>query len=610
MNFEKVLAVAALCFITTVVLVLVSTPFATGYELSIYDAYPSFFWFALVATIVCGIAIVLLQAFAITASKWWMIGIAIIIVGNSIFLLLPTFRGYALYGRGDTLDHLGWTKDILTTGYVEQGDFYPIVHILMFAFVQIAGLPLEALSALLCVIFSGLYILGVYLLAKTITKQFGQALVVTAFASPLTYSILHANILPSTFSFFMVPLLFYFFLKAEVLRQNRLENIVLLYLFVFFITFAHPMTTLFVLAFFITFGVASELYLRVTRRERLHTNGYDTAKKNVLYVILVLFAAFFVWYLSYAFFQTSFKEVFEWLVYGTGLPLYQKLLSPLSGAGAQLTFGQIFELFVSKYGTFSILVITAMVASSFVFCKTWSRRREFDSVGPMRFVFAMEFFVGLLVGAVVLFGHFIVSESNPLRIFSLSILTGTIICGVVVYDFLRASAKVKFGKIVSLPLLGAILIVMVVLSMGSVYGSQRTMEMNSQITKMDIAGVYWFGKSKSTYPLMENNIGVTQLFENYLFGYGNSLIPLTNGVYQLPSHLVFNETGNLLKNTNSSEAYIIIFGADKIEPLLFPGNVRSLVHQYTSDDFARLASDPRADRIYCNGEFESWMIHS
>jgi len=63
-RIDKLLSIAAFIFITSALYIIAITPPATGYELSIYSAYPSYFWFFIIASSACGIGILIHQAFA------------------------------------------------------------------------------------------------------------------------------------------------------------------------------------------------------------------------------------------------------------------------------------------------------------------------------------------------------------------------------------------------------------------------------------------------------------------------------------------------------------------------------------------------------------------
>lgn len=85
----KIVSVIAFIFITFALIIIARTPPASGYELSIYYAYPWYFWYFFCISIICGILILIHQAFTEQESNWWLIGLCIVIFSNTIFLGLP-----------------------------------------------------------------------------------------------------------------------------------------------------------------------------------------------------------------------------------------------------------------------------------------------------------------------------------------------------------------------------------------------------------------------------------------------------------------------------------------------------------------------------------------
>jgi len=527
-----------------------------------------------------------------------MSGLTIIIFTNSIFLLLPKFRGYALYGRGDTLTHLGYIKDILRTGHVGGSNFYPVLHIMGSSLIKIAGLPLESVPNLFFVLFSTIYIINVYLLAKAISNQRGQILLITTFASPLIYSFFHVNIHPSILSLFMVPSLVYFYQKREKLPYGQRNNTVLLFLLAFFITFFHPVTTLFVIVVFLIFGLVHTLYSRFLSQ-------YESMGRNFgLGVSLIMFITFFAWYFSYASIQRSFKVVYDWLVYQIGTPLIEAILKPL--AEAELTPLQILELFINRDGAIFLSLLISGVACVSVLIKSLSRKHN---VEPMKFAYAIQFLIALLIGVTMLFGYFVEYESDPVRLFRLPLLMGTILSGLVVYDFIN-KRKTSVQRSWFVIVIAMAIMVMVGLSLGSVYGSPRVCGINFQVTQMEIAGTKWFGRLKDANIAVASNTPQQILrFEDYNFGVDSSSITRAKLAERLPSHFGYDKYNRIAEALGFQDRYLVIFKLDLVAPMLYPENVRSKVHQYTEDDFAKLSSDPMAAKLYCNGEFEVWRIY-
>jgi len=606
MNIEKILIGAAIVFISLDLYIAAVTPPAVGFELSIYDAYPVFFWFFMIGAIACGITILLRQTFAQQISKLWWVGFAIVISANTLFLLLPEFRGYAICGRGDTLTHLGQTKDVLATGHLGGSDFYPVTHILAASLIEVAGLPLEKIPSLYFVLFYVMYVSGMYLLARATTKNLRQVVLIAAFATPMVYSYFHVNIHPSMLSLFMVPLLLSFFQRREQVSQSQRSNLVALIIVGFTMTFFHPVTALFVIFVLIVFGLATTLYSYLVGRKMSRLGQYRTVGRNYIEISLIMSMLFFTWYLSYSYIQRSFKRVYEWLAYQIGTSVAQHTLEPLVQAG--LTPLQTIELFMNRYGAIFLWLLISSICC-IVIGKSLLRRQNLHREP---FNYAIQFVGSLFIAGVMLFGYFV--EYEPERVVRLPLLMGTMVSGLVVYELVNKGAVERHSSrrysIVKVGLL-IFLMCVVALGMGSVYGSPRTLAGSSQVTRMEIAGTSWFERLKDPNIWAATNLPESlPRFADYNFGVDT--FTLARGAFpqRLPSHFGYDENRTIAETFGFTDRYIIIFEVDKIAHTAFPENVRPKVHQYNMQDFAKLSSDPSAARIYCNGEFEVWIAHA
>ena len=124
------------------------TPPADGYEMSIYAAFPWYFWALLIASVLVGQLIVLRAG--VTADKdgsdWWF-GVLLVLLSNALLLFLPYARGYPYFERADVLTHLGHIRTIQTTGMIGPENIYPNIHQLVLALARLQALSDDHLAA-------------------------------------------------------------------------------------------------------------------------------------------------------------------------------------------------------------------------------------------------------------------------------------------------------------------------------------------------------------------------------------------------------------------------------------------------------------------------------
>ena len=70
----QILLIIEIVLIIGQLLILYISPTATGYEISIYQMYPIFFWFFLIASIFLGVIILLFEIIYPSKFKIWIYG--------------------------------------------------------------------------------------------------------------------------------------------------------------------------------------------------------------------------------------------------------------------------------------------------------------------------------------------------------------------------------------------------------------------------------------------------------------------------------------------------------------------------------------------------------
>ena len=96
----KFLAIVAFGLIIASLIIIATTPPAGGYEISVYAAYPGYFWLFLIVSAAIGVYILVTQAFKENSSRLWLAGLAVIVLVNTIVLSSVTISS--------TINPMGW----------------------------------------------------------------------------------------------------------------------------------------------------------------------------------------------------------------------------------------------------------------------------------------------------------------------------------------------------------------------------------------------------------------------------------------------------------------------------------------------------------------------
>jgi hypothetical protein len=164
-SWERVLILSESLILILVGITVFSTPAASGYEITIYDGFPLYFFVLLFASFMIGFALIINQGL-LTRGGSWKVGFGITLLSSLIFLSLPAIRGYHLFLSGDAMFHAGQIKHILHTNHVAEGLIYPALHILVSSSSIVTGRAAVQMLYLMAVPFAVMSAGFAYLIAR------------------------------------------------------------------------------------------------------------------------------------------------------------------------------------------------------------------------------------------------------------------------------------------------------------------------------------------------------------------------------------------------------------------------------------------------------------
>lgn len=598
-NFSMILTMFTFILISAVLVVIISTPPATGYEISIYDAYPISFWVLLITTIACGIVILIHQAFDEKLSRWWMAGFSVILFSNLLILLLPVARGYVTFGRADVLAHIGYIAEILFTGHFPltgpKADYYPALHILCADLSLATGLTPEQLAELIPVLFFMFYIISIYLLAKEVATHWRQVLLITTFGSLLLFQHNVGNVMlaPAVQCFYLCPFTLFLFFKTQKIGNN-LSHALPFILTLLFLPLFHPGEgSAFMILIFMCLGFSSWLYRRIKKTNQVDETSVMLSRSISFFMPgLILFTIWFVWFSSFFAFARTIIPIWEWVIYHSGPTTainYGAIL-----AEANLSSIEFMKLFFKMYGQIAIHCLFGLVISIAVWNRFLMPKKK---ITPPLFIFSILFIVFGILLFVAFFSNIWVNYNRAMRYV---IFTATFLNGFGLYCL----SKKRYKKISTI-FLTITLIIITCLGVFNTFPSPLTIASNSQVTKMEMTGTSYF------LAYQDNNLPVHHFsfdpvrFISALIGHQN----ITQNI--LSATLPIDHFG-YAENKTYGESYAInsYFVDSQISrlfyPILYPEYEN--LWRFTPRDFQKLDHyDPSVSRTYSNGEF--WVYY-
>lgn len=581
-------------YVLTVLFFIAKTPVANKYEISIYDIYPNTFWLILLCGIFSSIFILLLYSYRSFDSSAWITGFFLLTFINGMIILLPFFRGYLMYGRGDALSHIGHLQDIILTGNLGVDNIYPMVHIILFSFSGILGLTKETSLIIIMVVFLLLYYFNVYLLASVIAKSHEQKLMIIAFSIPMYYSFFHLDIRPAFFGIFMLPLFFYL-LHQKDCTNNKFEYTILFLFTMLLITYSHPFISIFLIMFVFSGDVLEYLSYLLQKKDYLRISHIK--------LVAIMFILFFIWYFSFNSIQNKFAFVYTNLIDGSDDAISVVYMDQISST--KLSYVEIIELIIRRYGSILLLLIMNL-ACSFYFLKyigiDWGKSKTYTSY------FIYNIFT-LTITSFLYFGDFI--ENNLYRILRFAILISIVFSGLIAFEILNnlSHTKQSAKKSIFFCCLFLILAISSAISMFNVYSSPSVASTNDQVTLTDVAGTKWlYNHGDSKIPIADAHV-VLSRYSHYLFGrQTRHYFDRYKGT--IPPHIGYNTNSTAIETFGIDGAYLVFNVIDYLIMDNFKENMipADYLFMYLDSDFIKLYNDSSALKVYSNGEFEIWKI--
>lgn len=191
---------------------------ATGYELSIYQGTPWLVWVA--AAVALGTALIGLALSPPGPTR----GAGVVLGGGTVLTLvsLPLLRGYAFFGAGDALTHLGWTREIAAGAFSPTSLLYPADHLIAVQTHLLTGVPVSRALLLVIPLFVLVYLVFIPLTVRAADAgrwTVPAAAVCSWLLLPLDQVGVFLEVYPTTQALFFLPAIL-FALVAYLDRES------------------------------------------------------------------------------------------------------------------------------------------------------------------------------------------------------------------------------------------------------------------------------------------------------------------------------------------------------------------------------------------------------
>lgn len=580
----------ALALIGVVLLVLAAAfilvvPPAAGYETSLYEAYPWPFWACIIGSIFVG-QLVILQSVTSEAEESlnFFIGKLLAVIPIITLTLMPYIRGYPIYGRADVLSHLGMIREIPEIGISDN--IYPPMHLSIRSLATATGLEPAAVINILPIVFSIVFIAFMYLFLGQLFERPRVALFVVPLVLFPAMSSAHLQAAPFTLSLLLTPFPIYLLAKEQRTQATSIRAMLLI-AFVGVILY-HPLTALFILTVCI-------LYVPIKRISTLQIRHRAPTT-----VTSFSFAVFGAWYLALPGIVNRFQRVILNVLYPE--PGDSELATTVDTV--QRTSPEPLDLFriaAVQYGDDLIIFGCATAFLLTVGLKWWHSGDAPNAFVLLSGCIFMSF--GFLSVMFLLF-DFIGGFGRPLafgRIFALPL------AGALWYTLLQR-ATTPISRTVVGACLALVLVFLVSLTVFAVFSSPIVSDSNEQVTEMEVEGMEWNLANRNDELLVEE-FGIKQYrFEDLLRGTEGTSPTIRRQNTMPPPHFNYTVYETLSQSYDDDRYLLLTEKGRRTYPERFPDYRDQW--RYTPDDFEQLEFDRSVNRVYDNGEFNTYLIET
>lgn len=604
-RLTKVLSILAFIFIILALTIIAVTPSAAGYEISIYDVYPWYFWFLIIGVFVLTISVTLYQVFYKNVNCNLILIWIPALMMYFILFLLPFFRGYPSYGRGDVFTHIGYINNILSTG-TTVGNGYPISHILITELSYATSVNIRLFVITISAFFAILYILFVNRLANAFFNERSLILLVTLFA--LFLKIVRVQeFAPFHISSFFVPLFLYLLYK----RKENTSYSVLFIILIILLPFFHIFVSLILVVFLIILWQSDAIWGKISKiKTRFLDYNPNPRGAKIRYqpVILLMGITTVVWIIySYI---TSIREVLSWVLDSAkGEAIIAQQLSILQLA--DLNISQfIYLVWVSMsnplfFYAFPFVLFTLFIISSI----KWKIKMRINKT-LFQYAFIFLFFIVLSV-----FFMFAKDLFSYARLYVFVVISSMIVCSILICDLINylSQKKKKIAKTTFFIALFFIMSLLMATTILTVHRSPIDIQANGQVSMMEYSGMKWNFANLNKAEKLElrtNTINPSR-FKDAIYN-TSSPAPFRYSWDVIPDEFGYASNDTIAHSFNVSnkdmKIFMIFTTLDKEYYKIFFEDLWERAKSYSDGNVERLYNDYTADNLYCNGEFTVWLI--
>lgn len=483
--------------------------------------------------------------------------------------------GYYSMGRADDMGYIGEYLQIATSGHFSSWDIYPASHIIGASMSMISNIEAHYISFIIPIIFSFIFIVGIYLFSRELFPDSCIHSLVLVSAFILYLGIYNYLNVPHALFFSLMPLYLCYYYK-HIGRYNNTSFSVIFVLMTLLIPFTHPFIVFFLFVVFL-FHMVPKI-LSASNMEVLRI----PKTKGSSFLLLVI--SCMGWFIYNEALTTSFRRNYISFINKITEPVFVETTGKLT----EINFGffdyiQLFSFFYGRYIIPTLIILISVIYLYF--------HKDLLKIKVLKnYPYLFTFYIVLLFIQVVLLFNPIISH-QPDRIMNLNFVVYAQIplfsCALYLL-FLK-----KSKSFTNMLLVCGILLFVWSFSLFGCFDSPNVYRTNVALTHNEVYGMDWFYEVKEeaiiSVPLSQIN-----RFHDLRGDFQNDDV-----IYYPPDHFGYSNNSSNFANMNlyeNQKLNIIIFTIDELLYQEVPGY--KTVGRYTKKDFNRFRNDASVNKIY------------
>lgn len=596
----KIISIISFLLVILALSIILVTPSATGYEISIYDAFPWYFWVFIIFSIAIGQIIIIFNIYT-KNNKIWIISLIIFLVAGTILISMPYIRGYVTYGTGDHLTHVGAAKDIIYSGSIKPNDFYPSIHILAAVIGLIANINVIDVSTFLPHLFPFMFFMGFIILSRFFLEKHNEFLLSILFLSSILFFASSSSYLSQySQTFLLLPLILFLYYKRSVIGNTMTFNI-LFFIFSISLVFYHPIIFLLLLIILSVSALITIIVSKNKKHDKIVTRT-DPIKTKVIMPVILLTVIYITWYFSFSSMLRNFQRIFSSIFYGIGESTVSAQISMVSTYN--VSFLDILKIVFFQYGIWIIISILSVFSILYLFYHLlWKKNKQvlhykFLFLSSSIFLLGCLSFLGFFFDVIVGWGRFY----QYVIFFSLLLVP-------IALTYSPKTRIKSLNKTISyrkLTIIFIIIFLVLYLSVFTFYRSPITVETSLAVSSKECVGFTWFIENRNiTY--LTDELGISQ-FRFYGALHNNNSVSKNLRYLNAapPDHFGYNNSITLGSQYDMPNYFILSTLGRIVYPSLYP-NYKDY-WRFTEKDFQMLLDDSTVSSVYSNSGFDVFFI--